>query len=523
MKATRKKSPVSIVTSVALACMLMSLFALPLFADPLVPEHGDLYIHKIIGTEGTAGDGTTASAPNGGTPANGVVFDIYKVDTTTAAGAPEAGKVYRLNGSNLEVYADISAASPENVYPVGTKISVTTAGSGASGGVAKAAGLDQGIYLVIEDLQGSAGATSALDDSPLSIEAPCAPFLVAVPMTSQDGSGWLDEVHVYPKNQILTISKVLDDYDAAKAVAVGDTIPYAITASVPGDIANSISFKVTDKLDDALDFNDDVVVKGNPGGVTFVDTTDYTVDFGSSRTVVVALTAAGMAKAASYSSLVVSFSTTVNDKIYAQSDPSIQNNATADFENHDGVEITTDTGDEGPKIHTAYIDIDKVDQAGGALAGARFKVATSAQNAADGKFLRMDATGKLIDVGGAGWGALGSSADYTVTSDVKGSATFKGLRDFDGTSYNSYYVVEVAAPAGYNMLTAPEVVTFSAGTLNFTESIEVINSQGFVLPNTGGMGTIVFTVAGIAILGIAVIVALTRKKKSTDSQVDTEK
>ena len=52
-----------------------------------------------------------------------------------------------------------------------------------------------------------------------------------------------------------------------------------------------------------------------------------------------------------------------------------------------------------------------------------------------------------------------------------------------------------------------------------TEGIKVqkvINKKGFTLPTTGGIGTFVFTFAGIAMMAAAVILLITGKKKKAE-------
>ncbi|MFR6367189.1 LPXTG cell wall anchor domain-containing protein [Gallintestinimicrobium sp.] len=44
----------------------------------------------------------------------------------------------------------------------------------------------------------------------------------------------------------------------------------------------------------------------------------------------------------------------------------------------------------------------------------------------------------------------------------------------------------------------------------------VINRKGFTLPTTGGIGTFVFTFAGIAMMAAAVILLITSKKKKAE-------
>ena len=114
----------------------------------------------------------------------------------------------------------------------------------------------------------------------------------------------------------------------------------------------------------------------------------------------------------------------------------------------------------------------------------------------------------------------------------------------EGLEAGTYYLHEVAAPTGYNKLKDPveieiivdaetaatyegqddgkyDGVSFENplyvvnGTANATANdatIKVENKQGITLPETGGIGTIGLTIAGVAIVLIGVFAP--RKKKS---------
>ncbi len=101
-----------------------------------------------------------------------------------------------------------------------------------------------------------------------------------------------------------------------------------------------------------------------------------------------------------------------------------------------------------------------------------------------------------------------ASAVASVTTPEDGVVHFSGLGE------GSYTLVEAKAPEGYNKA-SDTTVTISAsynnesGMLeswsingNGQNPVEIVNNAGIVLPGTGGMGTVVFTVIGVvAILG----------------------
>ncbi|WP_337754155.1 SpaA isopeptide-forming pilin-related protein, partial [Gallintestinimicrobium sp.] len=111
-----------------------------------------------------------------------------------------------------------------------------------------------------------------------------------------------------------------------------------------------------------------------------------------------------------------------------------------------------------------------------------------------------------------------------------------------GLAKGTYYLVETKTKDGYNLLKAPvEVKIETSYSLTSTTKTEtkdgkttttttitngttdagvfttvVKNSKGFTLPTTGGIGTFVFTFAGIAMMAAAVILLITGKKKKAE-------
>lgn len=126
---------------------------------------------------------------------------------------------------------------------------------------------------------------------------------------------------------------------------------------------------------------------------------------------------------------------------------------------------------------------------------------------------------------------------YTVAEDqnveknmdmvTAGSAVDEGYNlHLNGLAAGIYWLVETDAPAGYNKLTAPIKVTItksrdtdvnnwglSKDDVSETDKIiDVENSTGTILPDTGGMGTVLFTVVAVVmILGVAISFIRSRK------------
>jgi len=506
-------------------------------AQAAPPDSGDLVIHKYLGAviPDTDRDGREldTTAWTGVTPANGVVFELFKIGAplpvtppdTPWPDTPHHGTFVRNpDTGNLEVYSGRILIGEYATTPASSPV-VTTAGNGTA-----TATLDNGMYLVIENGAASTNVTSASTGEAMLITATAVPFLVSVPTADPSGTGWLDTVHVYPKNQGMTVDKVVD---TRGAVAVGDKISYTITVSIPGDIATAKQFNIWDKLDAALDpvFNS-VKVTTQPkltGANALIQYLDWWVkpDDGS-NTVTVIFQEKARAKLANASFVTVTFDAVVNDSILSAPGMTVPNVAHVEFTNSDGTEFdgSSNGGDEST-IHTAAVSITKIDQNGRALNGASFKIASSLANAYAGNFIRQDGTGKLVDYDPApasAWTTLGGTADYQI--DPANQASFVGLRDYvevNGAKvWQTYWVVEVVAPDSYNLLPAPLEVDFEAAynkfldpkDYDYTVTLTVTNAKGFVLPETGGAGTIIWTVAGVALIGTAILVGVTKRKKN---------
>ncbi len=478
------------------------------------PETGNLVIHKYLMPDtaqaGSPNDGTETTPPAGATPLDGITFKLYKVEIASDGIYPAPGALTldsytnptSITDSNNKTFSVTAASVP----------SVTTGSDGAGTGQATAADLPQGLYLVVEQTHAS-------------VSSPTAPFVVAVPMTNPTGAGWLTTVHVYPKNESHSIEKTVN----IDSVNIGDEVSYTITPSIPWDIKDANKYDITDQLDPALTYKpNSVTVKaattkaGLSSGMLLTENAHYTVD-DTSNLLTVSFTAVGRTYLSdqSYKFLQIDFVAIVNSNIISNPGYTVENRAAIEFINKAGEdkEVNTETPTE---LHTGAIKIIKTDSSGTAfLPGARFKIATSEQNAKDGNFLRMDIDNNILDQGDTGYD---SATDWVVITDNRGEAFFAGIKDYivnsGSTVYQEYWLVETQAPNGYNMLSGPVKVTFDSSATEekyYTMEVKVKNYQGFTLPKTGGTGTLIFTVSGIALVGIAVIliVATKRKKEPT--------
>ena len=120
-------------------------------------------------------------------------------------------------------------------------------------------------------------------------------------------------------------------------------------------------------------------------------------------------------------------------------------------------------------------------------------------------------------------------ATTTITTPANGKVEFRGLKN------GEYTLTETKAPAGYNKLasaigvkvngqndgtdTTDATVTITYNNDNGSDYdqtasngvIPVQNKSGAILPGTGGMGTIAFTVIGVLVIALGVAWTLKRK------------
>ena len=113
----------------------------------------------------------------------------------------------------------------------------------------------------------------------------------------------------------------------------------------------------------------------------------------------------------------------------------------------------------------------------------------------------------------------GIKLEGDITTGDNGAATFAKY-EANGTNYD-YYLVETQAPSGYNLLNNAVKVNFTDAEVEATAgvyTVKVPNSSGIQLPITGGTGTVIFTIIGIALMVGAVVLFVVSRKKAKESK-----
>ena len=108
-----------------------------------------------------------------------------------------------------------------------------------------------------------------------------------------------------------------------------------------------------------------------------------------------------------------------------------------------------------------------------------------------------------------------------------------GTLNFEGLGAGTYTIKETVVPSGYSKAADTVVViTFNNETKQFTATVngtavtadsttnlfpvDVVNVAGNVLPETGGIGTVIFYVAGLALIIGCGIVLISRRRIQND-------
>lgn len=307
-------------------------------------------------------------------------------------------------------------------------------------------------------------------------------------------------VDVYLKGKTPDPEKTINNkkYDSAQ---VGDTVDFKVESMVPNMTGyNQYYYIFKDTMTEGLTVSKDTLNLVVKIGGTVVDTSEYTLTVDeTNRTFTVTFNNfyTNHAKDAN-ESLTFTYSAVVNEKAINDTNTST-NKAEVSYGN-DPDHLTTGDPSE-VKVLTHTLKINKVDEQNKPLSGAEF--ALYRNNVDNGKL-------KFVDEGNGTY-RIATKDDETTTdtlvSPEGGVITVKGL------SEGNYVIEETKAPDGYAKLkntinktisvdgNAPQTVTVEEKVTNKTESW---------LPETGGMGTVIFTVVGI--VGVLAILSTYFKK-----------
>ena len=328
------------------------------------------------------------------------------------------------------------------------------------------------------------------------------------------------------KAEKTTVEKMADKATAA----VGETVNYTVTSRVPNVVGyDSYKFIVTDTLSKGLTLTDNTVVTVTIGGETYTAwTKNVTPNDGGTTTLTITFNPTEFAKLKDKTGaeIKITYSAVLNNDAATILDNT--NEVKIEYSNNPTTDGTGTTNTDVVHVYTYKIDFTKKNTAGVALPGAKFVLKLS-----DGKFATFDEKGVFT-------GTVATKEEATVlTSDDNGNIAISGLKA------GTYTLIETEAPSGYSVPNFEFIFTISqsldengklkTATFDYKTdenlkaakgymtdktntsasfAIEVLNAKEGSLPTTGGIGTTIFTVAGIAVMAVAVVALVAHNKKN---------
>ena len=327
----------------------------------------------------------------------------------------------------------------------------------------------------------------------------------------------IDDVTFSAKHQEVSVTKTADKNSVTK----NEKVTYTITVDIPTYASQAVdkSFDVSDLLPDGLTIDTDSIKVQIDG--TDVDTAAYTLDKTANTTTEPYYTFKLSVDTDKYTanwsanggkSLVITYTATLNDDNTTAVNVKETNTVTFDYSFYPYVENSHKQKTDTVDVTTFAIKIDKYvnGDEDAKLAGAKFD-------------LYRTATQAEIDAGTAviipHTSVNGIKLESDLVTDANGTATFAKY-EANGTNYD-YYLVETQAPSGYNILDNAVKVNFTDTEVEATAgvyTVKVPNKSGIQLPITGGTGTVIFTIIGIALMVGAVMLFVVSRKKAKESK-----
>lgn len=295
------------------------------------------------------------------------------------------------------------------------------------------------------------------------------------------------------------IVKAITGNTTNQAVAIGDTVSYSITSYVPYIPVGTTDkfYRITDTIGGA-NFNQNSV-RVTLGGDDITTSLAGNIQYSNENKTITVTLNSYLTDDNQYASkpVVITYDATVTE---------LQVDNTVNHEWNDG------SGSDTTHHYTGKITLTKKDatNTNTKLAGAGFNV-TKDSNSTPLTF-KPDVTGQD---GKYTYAASGTDLVTEVKTGADGTLEVKGLDTGD------YTFTEITAPAGYSVNQTPATATLTVqdttnnvATAIFTATTEMTDTKLNALPSTGGMGTTLFTIAGIVVMVGAVALFFASRKKN---------
>lgn len=421
---------------------------------------------------------------------DGVEFTAYDV-TSEYANAYETATGDK-NESPADAAKTASAAVAKNADVLQKTATVVGKQTTANGGLASFANLP------LRDENGNYKAYLFVEtDAPANITQKAEPFVLAMPVYGADGKTVQKSINIYPKNVKQSDKKTLEEKH--KDFTAGEKINYSIETVVPWNIANKKVYTITDNPSKGLIMDTDTIqIEG-------LASNQYTVKKNADNGFTITIPAADLAAFAGKT-----IKTTVKGHLSIEDltliETGIPNKATAMVDNEAHHEVKSEEVFTGGK---KFVKVDGSNQSK-TLAGAQFQLVI-VRNGQVVKYAHgNEKDGYTFDTN--------NTNVATKTTGENGQFEFAGLKNSTELEEGeSYAVKEVKAPTGYNLLNDPVLFTVEEGsykTVQATDGQKISNTKkGGFLPSTGGMGIVLFIVAGVVVMAGAAGTMIARRNR----------
>ena len=431
-------------------------------------------------------------------------------------------------------------------------------------GHTSASNMEQGLYLVVETRV------------PEMVTSTCNPFFVSLPMTTIDGSEWLYDLTVYPKNQTGnpdlektvresknstgknngSLTDITDGFEHTATASVGDIVDYQIISTLPTitSKASGLSeYTYVDTMSKGIKYNkQDVVIEffKDAGCTDKITTWDegsgkFAVTYDdTANTMTIKMTESGLSEINESESV---YTDSVK-RGYSDCTMRITYAATltadaqmGDKDNPNTVTLTWkrtnttyyDTLEDCCHVFTYGIDVLKQFSDGkGNIQNVKFNL----HNDTDNYYIIADLKNGTYYAKGV---TTKKSDATTFIPNSNGHIIVRGLED------DAYSLTEIATDKGYvllkeavkivittkengacekcgaKLLTASATVNGKDVTMtdgNAVVTLTVVNNPGFDLPRTGGRGVWMYTVGGVLLLGAAAFIVIRSRKQHKSEQ-----
>lgn len=465
-------------------------------SDLVPPKFSAVTITKLEQPASQVEAASGADLGNVGTPIQGVTFKAYKVPIEKEGETLSAGtNDWQLAIAEMKLDDAQGLVQESQFDREGT---TNEDGKVIWEGEDENGALPQGLYLIKET------------ETPDNV-IPAGDFLLALPMTTPGGDGWLKHVFVYPKG---TTVKGESSVTNAANYVVGDTITWTIAADIPKirnhseDVFQAPEyFAISDSYPAGLTYQGVKVYIGEELLTGQSESVDHYVIVNDASGVRIEFTGAGLKKltydpsGATQVKMIVETEVTetgdfTNDPSFYLSEdgkPNEINSQTVKYGNYD----LTVTGTDKKPVNGAQFRVYLTEDA------ARAKIDTA---------YPKDPNGYLTPTG---------FDDGIWTTNQNGEVSLGGFRDSfyanggvvqeSDDNYQTYWFAQITAPEGQQLIAEPIEFEIDGDDEGKHDLVVPSNSNAFLLPLTGGSGTALLTIVGLGILALVLIVARLRR------------